>query len=55
VVEVDLLVGCGDEDEVTGGLEAFAGERRDRHCARGYFPLHVERTATPDLAVADRA
>ncbi len=48
----DLFVGCGDEDEITRPAPAFARERRDRDGRRRNLPLHVERTATPDL-VAD--
>ncbi len=51
----DLLVGGGGEDQVAGRLEALAGERGDRDRVRGHLPLHVERAAPPDLAVAHLA
>ena len=51
----DLLVGGRSEDEIAGGLEAFTGERGHRDCARGDLALHVERAASPDLAVSQLA
>ena len=54
-VDTDLLVGGRHEDQVACRLEAFARERGDRDRARGDLPLHVERTASPDLSVADLA
>ncbi len=51
----DLLVGCRDEDQVAFRLEPVACKRGDRDRARGHLPLHVERAATPDLAVAELA
>ena len=50
-----LLVGRRREDEVAGGLESLACERRDRDGARRDLALHVERTAAPDLVVAHLA
>ena len=47
----DLLVGDDDQNEVTGGDEALALERGEGDRRRGHLPLHVERTAPPDLTV----
>ena len=47
----DLLVGCGDEDQVAVAAPALARERRQRDGARRDLALHVERAAAPDLAV----
>ena len=54
VAGTDLLVGGGDEDEVAGAAPAFACERRQRDRRRRDFALHVERSASPDLAVWDQ-
>src|SRR5204863_9203625 len=54
-VVAHFLVGGGGEDQVAGRLEALAGERRDRDRARRDLALHVERAASPDLAVAELA
>ena len=54
-VDADLLVGGRDEDHVALRLEALAREGRHRDSARGHLALHVERAATPDLAVAELA
>ncbi len=54
-VDADLLVGGRDEDHVALRLEALARERRHRDRARGHLALHVERAASPDLAVAELA
>src|SRR5207253_669283 len=51
----DLLVGGRREDQVTRRLEPLAGERSDRDGAGRDLPLHVERAAAPDLAVAQFA
>ena len=54
-VVADLLVRGRGEDQVAGRLEALARERRQRDRVRRDLPLHVERTSTPDLAVAQLA
>ena len=54
-VVADLLVGGRDEDQVAARLEPLAGQRRDRDSAGRDLALHVERAATPDLAVAQLA
>jgi hypothetical protein len=51
----DFLVGSGGEDEVAGGLEALACERRHRDCARGHLAFHVECAPSPHLAVTQLA
>jgi hypothetical protein len=51
----DLLVGGRDEDEVAGAPPAFACERRERDGRRGDLPLHVERSAPPDLLADELA
>ena len=55
VVLVHLLVGGQREDEVAGGAESLAPERRERDGARRDLALHVERAAPPDLAVDEIA
>ena len=55
VVAADLLVGGGDEQQVTRGLEPLAHERRERDGSGGDLVLHVERAASPDLAVDEFA
>jgi len=50
-----FFVGCGDEDQVALRLEAVARQRGDRDRARCHLPFHVERAATPDLAVSELA
>jgi hypothetical protein len=49
----DLLVGRGDQDEITSGPEPLARERREGDRARRDLVLHVEGTAAPHL-VADQ-
>src|SRR5207249_986078 len=51
----NFLVGGGREDQVSRGLEALPRERCDRDGARSDLSLHVERTAPPDLTVAQLA
>ena len=51
----DLLVRGGGEDEVAGGPKALATERREGDRARSHLALHVERAATPHLAVDEIA
>src|SRR5439155_22120628 len=51
----DLLVGRRDEDHVACGTEAVARERRERDRGRGDLALHVERAASPYLAVDELA
>ncbi len=48
----DLLVGRRREDQVACRLEALPRERRERNRTCGDLPLHVERAATPHLAIA---
>jgi hypothetical protein len=50
-----LLVGGGGEDDVPFRLEPLAGERGDRDGIGRHLALHVERTATPHVAVANLA
>ena len=51
VVLADLLVGTRGEENVAGRLEALARERRESDRARRHLALHVERSATPHVAV----
>src|SRR5207244_8344946 len=48
----DLLVGRRREDQVACRLEALSRERRERNRTCGDLPFHVERTASPPLAIA---
>ena len=50
-----LLVGDGEEDEVAAGPEARRGQMRHRHGHRRGEVQHVDRAATPDLAVDELA
>src|SRR5262245_10580633 len=51
----DLFVGSRDEEEIAGGLEPLADERRERDRIGRNLILHVECSATPDLAVDEVA
>ena len=51
----DLLVCSRAEDQIARRLEALARQRRDRNGFRRDLPLHVERAAPPNLAVAQLA
>jgi hypothetical protein len=53
VVLAHLLVRARGKDDVSRRLEAFAGQRGQRHGARGHLALHVERPAAPDVSVAE--
>ena len=55
VARAHLLVGDDDEHEIARGHEALARERGERDRARRDLVLHVERAATPDLAVDEVA
>src|SRR6476659_6649030 len=52
---VRMLPAEPGEAEIVARPEPVARERSDRHGVRGNLPLHVERAASPDLAVAQLA
>jgi hypothetical protein len=54
-VLADLLIRTRDEQHVPRRLEPFAGERGERHGARGHLALHVERATAPHMPVLHRA
>src|SRR5581483_9073294 len=51
----ELLVRGRGEEQVAGRPEPLPRQRRDRDGGRGHLALHVERSAAPDLAVAELA